>query len=119
MDKSDRPSVNRGRWSENDKLRLLGYLAENLRNYEEFKVNGARVAERIAVEVLGGRRTGEAVRGQWESLKRKYHTTSLRLRSTGEGQRDDVEKWRSIKLGWLDDMCPHYELIDDILQRCQ
>jgi hypothetical protein len=104
-------------WAEDDRLLLLGFLSENLRNHEGFKVNPVRVADRIATEVLSGRKTGDAVRAQWDYLKKKHNTATVRLRSTGEGQRDDMEKWSSIKLSWLDKMCPWYEEIDDILQR--
>jgi hypothetical protein len=104
-------------WPDEDTLLLLDWMSENTHNYEEFKVNPGRIADRIAAQVLGGRRTGEAVRAKWEALKKKHHTATLRLRSTGEGQRKDEDKWAHIKLGWLDKMCPNYELIDDVLQR--
>jgi hypothetical protein len=71
----------------------------------------------IAKKVFGGRKTGSAVKGKWEWMKRKYRKAKNKLASTGEGQRDDLEKWSSIKLAWLDDVCPWYEEMCDILDR--
>jgi hypothetical protein len=41
----------------------------------------------------------------------------MKLKATGEGQRSDQELWSSIRMNWLDKICPYYEAIDDILQR--
>jgi hypothetical protein len=54
-------------------------------------------------------RSAVLTRGNYRSLKR--------LRFTGEGQREDEDKWQSIRLGWLDKDCPHFEKIEDILNR--
>lgn len=104
-------------WTDDDRLLLLSWMSENLRNYEDFKVNPGKVADKIARTVLDGRRTGEAVRGQWEQMKKKHRAATQKLRATGEGQREDLEKWTSIKMQWLDKLCPYYDAIDDVLQR--
>jgi hypothetical protein len=54
-------------------------------------------------------RSAVLTRGNYRLLKR--------LRSTGKGQREDEDKWQSIRLGWLDKDCPHFEEIEDILNR--
>jgi len=76
-----------------------------------------RVAERISREVYHGVRSGSSVKSQWEAMKKKYRMAQTKLHSTGEGQRYDHELWSSIRLNWLDKLCPYDEAIDDILQR--
>ncbi|KAI5803241.1 hypothetical protein EDC01DRAFT_628029 [Geopyxis carbonaria] len=49
--------------------------------------------------------------------EKKIYNARDRLQATGEGQRDDLDKWNSIKLQWLNKLCPQYEAIDDILRR--
>jgi len=105
-------------WTGNDRLLLLGWMSENLRNYEDFKANPKKVADKIARTVLGSRRTGEQVRRQWEQMKKKHRAATQKLRATsGEGQREDSEEWASIKMQWLDKSCPYYDAIDGVLQR--
>ncbi|KAH0603954.1 uncharacterized protein H6S33_006985 [Morchella sextelata] len=106
-----------GKWEQEERDLLLEWLGRNLANYEGFKMHVKSTCMKISVEVFQGSRTPEGIRGQWDLMKRKYHKAKERLNSTGEGQRDDKEKWASIKLSWLDKICPHYEQIDDILRR--
>lgn len=110
-------AVKSGPWSVDERDLLLAWLGGNLSNYEEFKMKLKSTCLKLSSETFSGSRTADGIKGQWDQMKKKYSKAKERLQSTGEGQRDDVEKWSSIKLSWLDKMCPHYEQIDDILKR--
>lgn len=67
---------------------LLEWLGRNLGNYEGFKMHVKSTCSKIAVEVFGGSRTAEGIRGQWDLMKTKYQKAKKRLNSTSEGQRE-------------------------------
>lgn len=114
---SEEPIKDASRWTNDDRRLLLGFLSENPNNYTQLKTNAAGTAQRIPEVVFYGRRMANAIKSQWAKMKEHYSEAAKRLRSTGERQRDDEDKWRSIRLGWLDKMCPLFEEIEDILQR--
>lgn len=109
--------VKGGQWTMQEREMLLDWLANNLTNIADLKTHFRSTCTKISVEVFAGARTADGIKGQWEGMKRKYQRAKERLQSTGEGQREDEEKWASIKLGWLNQLCPFYEQIDDILRR--
>jgi transposase len=111
----EEPMKDGGRWTNDDRRLLLGFLSENPNNYTQLKTNASGTAQRISEVVFHGKRTANAIKSQWVKMKDQYSEAAKRLRSTGEGQRDDEDKWRSIRLGWLDKMCPLFEEIEDIL----
>jgi len=106
-----------GQWSTSDRENLLEWFGRNLHNYQSFKTDKNRIADRISQEVYSGIRSGSSVKSQWEAIKKKYRIAQTKLNSTGEGQRYDSELWCSIRTNWLDKLCPYYEALDDILHR--
>jgi hypothetical protein len=115
--REEEPMKDGGRWTNDDRRLLLGILSENPNNYTQLKTNASGTAQRISEVIFHGKRTANAIKSQWVKMKDQYSEAEKRLRSTGEGQRDDEDKWRSIRLGWFDKMCPLFEEIEDILRR--
>jgi hypothetical protein len=51
---------------------------------------------RVSEEEFNGRRSASAIKNQRKTMKDKHTAARQRLNSTGEGQRDDDEKWASM-----------------------
>jgi hypothetical protein len=47
---------------------------------------------------------------------KQYSAAGTRLTSTGEGQLDNDRLWNSIRLSWLNKICPYFEAIGDIIR---
>ncbi|KAA8894066.1 hypothetical protein FN846DRAFT_895423 [Sphaerosporella brunnea] len=103
--------------STNEKLLILNYFTDDFERYNKFKTHLNDTAERISRRIFEGTRSASAIKSQWEDMKENYTKAKERLQSTGEGQREDEDKWRSIRLSWLDDQCPWFEEMEDVLAR--
>ncbi|KAI5803107.1 hypothetical protein EDC01DRAFT_627915 [Geopyxis carbonaria] len=104
-------------WTTEEREQLLGWLSEDLTNYELWKTKQTRIAEKLSEDLFQGVRSASAIKNQWDLMKAKYTKARERLSATGEGQREDEDKWTSIRKTWLDLECPYYEEMDDILRR--
>ncbi|KAI5780790.1 hypothetical protein EDC01DRAFT_633060 [Geopyxis carbonaria] len=104
-------------WTTEEREQLLGWLSEDLTNYELWKTKQIRIAEQLSEDLFQGVRSASAIKNQWDLMKAKYTKAKERLSATGEGQREDEDKWTSIRKTWLDHECPYYEEMDDILRR--
>jgi hypothetical protein len=114
---SQRNKRKTARWSTNEKHLILNYFADDFERYNKFKTHPNDTAERISRRIFEGTRSASAIKSQWEDMKEKYTKAKERLQSTGEGQREDEDKWRSIRLSWLDAQCPWFEGMEDVLAR--
>lgn len=73
----------------------------------------------MSAEWFHDARPPTSIKGQWESLRRKYNNATERLGRTVAGERGDEATWNIIKRGWPNRVCPHFEQIEDILVRDQ
>jgi hypothetical protein len=113
----DELEVSSSRWTQEEKEELLNFLSENLKNYEFWKTQQKKCAEKITCEVFAGRHMPSGIINQWKVLKDSYVAARNRMKATGEGEVEDIEEMVPNKLSWLIKTCPLYEKIDDVLKR--
>ncbi|KAI5777439.1 hypothetical protein EDC01DRAFT_635798 [Geopyxis carbonaria] len=104
-------------WTAEEREQLLAWFSEDLTNYELWKTKQQRIAVKLSDDLFDGVRSASAIKNQWDMMKAKYTKAKERLSATGEGQREDEDKWTSIRKTQLDHECPYYEEMDDILRR--
>jgi hypothetical protein len=121
----DKPEPGRGgkRWTQEEKELLIEWFGQDPVNLELFKTKPVTTSEKIAQDVFHGARTGPAIIAQWDLMKAKHKECVERLEGTGEGARnlqeiqDDEDEWADVRLKWLDDQCPYFDMMDEVLGR--
>ncbi|KAL7267885.1 hypothetical protein RUND412_009513 [Rhizina undulata] len=108
----DKPKV--GRWTMEETEALVAHLQDR-RNYSRLKSNMKRELGKLAKEIFHGTKTVKAIEGRWKTLRDAHQTASKRINSTTEGEIDEAQ-WLSIRQSWLDQACPFYRELDQILR---
>lgn len=102
------------RWSPIEQEILLAFLQQD-GNYAKLKLRAKATWKELEI-LFAGRRTWNAIKGQWNDMKKRFDEVQAQINSTGSGLRDE-QQWRGMLSSWIKNKCPYFVEIADILQR--
>ncbi|KAI5817985.1 hypothetical protein BZA77DRAFT_343119 [Pyronema omphalodes] len=104
-------------WTRQEKEKILTWLNDSPENYQAWKRNQEKTADKLSGILFNGFRSGLAIRGQWIAMVENYKNTKMEMMETADAVLESEEDIDPEKSVWLEQTCPLYWRIHEIVKR--